>query len=789
MSTEVQLTTTEWRAVSSVSCNYQLQTGDKAYVLSSTTQPDVSDTGIIIGMDEIHSFTPTSGNILWAKPYYITTSSAVIKVTAQFSGLATTSAGSSTSSSNVSLAFRDAMEVYPNPSTWSASVATGDIIMKRGNTAGAGWVEISKSPFTENTLTSLELVPRVRMPAKINTMISMTHRNAGQQLFLTQMVSDDVTPLAPLAPVAILNANQSGSAITINFANAPDVPFRVGQTVSIRGFVDTRLNVNSAVISGIFSTTSIWIVGNDYTLTSTTINATNGNGTAFIERMDMLANAYNGLSCVRSNTNNSQARFYVREEGSLAKPSGNVAGNHSIGVGSDSSSPLTYSPYTEAFSVPVESIFLASSDGIIAADRTPDANSSLSPRFRQSQTSPDPDLAYRLRFEVRNTEAPTRPVAKIVSIVKSSSATATVTTADPHNLTTGQSVGIYGVYDQTNFTNTNNIMCTVIDANTFTVTLGSSATATSYGGMVILTQGQQQLGGLVPQAVQNVNRTGNIVTVSCNTGVTVALVGNLVELYGFRNSSNGGDVGIDGTYVVRSLGGNVLILEPVAGRAPTGADITSTASGGVVIQRLGVRIHGVVITDYNPVLIESSTKGSGDVGDALPVNVANTVSIISYNTSAVAGPTGVNNPAPNPVSVGGRASNTNITAMSTAGNLVAQLMTMIGVSVVKPYCLPEMAWQYTGALTATTDVVAMPAAGTGIKNHVTQIQVTNTGSSVNNLNIKDGATVKLSIAVPPGQSIVMPIDAGITPTANTPLNVSLSASGTMQVNIIGYLAP
>jgi hypothetical protein len=248
-------------------------------------------------------------------------------------------------------------------------------------------------------------------------------------------------------------------------------------------------------------------------------------------------------------------------------------------------------------------------------------------------------------------------------------------------------------------------------------------------------------------------------------------------------------VGIDGTYVVRSLGGNVLILEPVAGRAPTGADITSTASGGVVIQRLGVRIHGVVITDYNPVLIESSTKGSGDVGDALPVNVANTVSIISYNTSAVAGPTGVNNPAPNPVSVGGRASNTNITAMSTAGNVVAQLMTMIGVSVIKPYCLPEMAWQYAGALTATTDVVAMPAAGAGIKNHVTQIQVTNTGSSVNNLNIKDGATVKLSIAVPAGQSIVMPIDAGITPTANTPLNVSLSASGTMQVNIIGYLAP
>jgi hypothetical protein len=182
-------------------------------------------------------------------------------------------------------------------------------------------------------------------------------------------------------------------------------------------------------------------------------------------------------------------------------------------------------------------------------------------------------------------------------------------------------------------------------------------------------------------------------------------------------------------------------------------------------------------------------KGSSDAGDALPVTVANTVTTVTYNTVPVAGTTAVNNSAPNPVSTGGRASNTNITAMSTAGNLVAQLMTMIGVSVVKPYCLPEMAWQYTGALTATTDVVAMAAAGVGIKNHVTSIQVTNTGSSVNNLNIKDGANVRLTIAVPAGQSIVFPVESGIVLTPNTALNVSLSASGTMQVNILGYQAP
>jgi hypothetical protein len=773
MSTSIILTNDKWVELSSSTCSYQLQSGDNAYVIASSTKPDSTSVGTLIKTGDINTFNPTTGSKLWGKAYYSAPNYGVVKITEQ--------ATINKLGSNYNTVFRDAMEVYPNTDSWFASVAAGDIIMKRGNTAGAGWVEISKSPFTENSVTSLELVPRVHMPAKINTMISMTHRNAGQQLFLTQMVSDDVAPLAPLAPVAVLNASQSGNAITVNFATAPSVPFRIGQTVSIRGFVDTRLNVSSAVVSWINSTTSIGIVGNDYGFTSTTINTTDGAGTAFIERTDMLANAYNGLSCVRSNGTTTNARFYVREEGSLAKPSGTISSSHSTTVGTDAANLLANNPYAESFGVPVEAIFLASSDGVIAADRTPDVNASLNTRFRQSQTSPDPDLDYRLRFEVRNAEAATHPVSKIVSIVKSGSATATVTTADPHNLTTGQSVGIYGVYDQTNFTNTNNITCTVTGTNTFTVTLGSSATATSYGGMVILTQGQQPLGGLVPQVVLNANRVGNVLTLTCSASITVTLIGNLVELYGLRNYSTGADVGVDGTYVVRNIVNNTIVLEPVAGFAPTGADLGATC-GGIIIQRLGVRIHGVVITKANQF-------GSIDGGDALPVNILGTVPIVTYNTVPVAGTTATNNPAPNPVSTGGRASNVNITAMGTAGNLVAQLMTMIGVSVFKPYCLPEAAWQYTGALTATTDVVAMPAAGAGIKNHVTSIQVTNTGSSVNNLIIKDGANIRLSIAVPAGQSILLPVESGLVLTANTALNVTLSAAGTMQVNILGYQAP
>jgi hypothetical protein len=620
------------------------------------------------------------------------------------------------------------------------------------------------------------------MPLKLATMVSMSHRNAGQQLFMTQMVSDDATPLDAPSPVAILNASQSSNTITINFSTAPSVPFRVGQVVGIYGFVDTRLNVNSAVVASIVSQTSITIVGNDYTLTSTTINTTLGNGAAFIARMDMLANAYNGLSCVRSNGSASNARHYVRGQGSSSKPSGTIAGSHSITVGTDAASALVSAPFAESFGAPLETIFLASRDGIIVTDRGTDTNSSLTARFRQSQIAPDSGLDYRLRFEVRNTEAITRPVARIVSISKAGSATATVTTAEPHGLTTGQYAGVHGVRDQTNFANTYNAICTVTGTNTFTITLGSSATATSYGGAAILTQGQQPLGGAVAQVAQSVSRSSNLLTVTCNATVGTTSIGNLVEIYGFRDSVTGADLGLDGTYVARNLNSNTLTLEPVSGRAPTGADIATTNCGGAIIQRLGARIHGVFATDYELTLIEPAGKGSPDAGDALPV-------ILSSNIVAAAGTTAPNNAMPNPVAIGGRASNANITAMSVAGNLVAQLMTMIGASVFKPYCLPEAAWQYTGALTTTSDVAASAAAGVGIKNHVTNIQVTNTGSSANSLNIKDGSTIRLTIAVPAGQSIVLPVEAGIVLTANTALNVSLSAAGTMQVNIIGYQAP
>ena len=74
-------------------------------------------------------------------------------------------------------------------------------------------------------------------------------------------------------------------------------------------------------------------------------------------------------------------------------------------------------------------------------------------------------------------------MASIVSATKTASATATVVTDIPHGLTTSTYITLSGIRDITNFpaVTTPVVVSSVIDATTFTVVIGSSATATSFG--------------------------------------------------------------------------------------------------------------------------------------------------------------------------------------------------------------------------------------------------------------------------------------------------------------------
>jgi hypothetical protein len=530
-------------------------------------------------------------------------------------------------STNIAQRIRSACESYPDTSFWEeTALASGDFILARGNTGGAGWIEISKSPFNVDSETVLSVIEPIHMPIRINAMVSMTHRNAGQQIAQMEFVSNDAADgfalLDAPVPVEILDASQTTTTITINFATAPAVPFRIGQVVSVYGFVDTRLNVNSATVATVPTATQITLVGNDYGFTSTTIGTTLGSGAAFIERVDLLDRARNGVSIVHGNATVTNRRYYVRSQGGLARPSGTLAGSHQVSTGTDTATAAATGYDVDAWLPPLETVLLASRDGVYVQDRAPDANNVYTVRYRSTQIIPNPARTYKARFRVRSTPSLTRPMAKIVSVSKAGSTTATVTTDGPHGLTTGNFVGAYGVRDQTNFANlTTGAQCTVTGTNTFTVVWGASVTATSYGGFIMRVQGQQPLGGAIAQVAQSVSRTNNIVSLVGNaTWAAPAVIGNIIQLHGCRDNTAGADLGLDGAYVVTNLATTTLTLTPVPGQAPTGGDITSTNCGGGVVQRLGFRIHAFMAVDYEPLLMEPTFKGNTDPGEAQMIN-------------------------------------------------------------------------------------------------------------------------------------------------------------------------
>ncbi len=706
-------------------------------------------------------------------------------------------------SQNTTQELRDAGEFYPNPEFWTeVSKGSDDFIVARGNTGGAGWIEISKSPFTVDDETLLRIARPVQMPTRISLLTSMTHRNAGQQIASFEMISDDelagLEPVAEPVPIAILDASQTATTITVNFASAPAQPLRIGQVVSVYGFVDTRLNVNSATVASVVSPTQITLVGNDYAFTSTTITTTLGNGAAFIERYDLIGRARNGIAMVQGNTLATQRRFYARSQGGLMRPSGALNAGHNINTGTDVATAAATGYDTIAWLPPLETVIDVSRKGVFFADRVPDGNGGLAPRHRFTQVIPNTVRTYWMQFRVRAVPSMSRPIARIVSVAKTGTTTATVITAEPHGLITGQYVGGYGVRDFNNFPNlTTGATCTVVDANTFTVVWGGAVTATSYGGYIFRQQGQQPVGGAIAQVAQTVARTNNIVTlVGSSAWAAPTVVGNIVELYGVRDAVTGANLGVDGSYEVINLATTTLTLRPVTDgdgvvHAPIGTDIVTTNCGGGVVQRLGYRIHSAQAVEFEPLMTEPASAGNPDVGESAGTqNVAVTnIPAVSLTSTTISGGQAAHDAAiaGNPMRIGARAATSNYTGVSS-GDTADLISTLFGVQITKPYSIPEAEWATTLALTAITDVAVQTAAGAGLKRHVTWFQATNTGASAVDVLLRDGTTTRLQVTIPAGQSEQFPLPTGIPLTANTALNVQLSAAGTVRFNALGYTA-
>lgn len=535
-----------------------------------------------------------------------------------------------------------------------AVIQGGDFAVQRTTNNGQLFVELSTDPLAEDTISYLQYNGTVRPPFNMDVPFSISQRSRGQFFELGAMqVSASFTSSPAIAMTSI---SQSGTTITIVLATPTDM--QVGEWFNTYGVDDSRLNLCNAVVSSVSAdklTVTCGYTG-DVANTSLTISAITNKG--YLKPQDKQLSSFNRASYVFSGTGSSSASMLIQEAGSNVRTSGTNAGAHLLT--NASTSPVYVNAGNGQFEIKPTSSFEIEIDKISAGflDYAVDSTAAQSVvRLLQDTAVPEFYAEYRPTIRAVTPKSTTRPVAKIVSAVKSGSTTATITTDIPHGLIAGKSIiDIYGCRDQANFAaSTGMTVASVPTSTTFTVVFGASATATTYGGSVVIRNGSNILAGISYQAVQSISIDANgimsVVGSATWTGITV---GEYVNLHGGRDNNTGADLGFDGVYVLIDLNGSTIKLKAVLNPDGTntknglGVNVTppmpvtsSVNCGGSVIMRTTGRIHDLRLEERSYDAVKIWGQGESRTDLAMPVTIQNTVTstLNGANYSNISGAT------------------------------------------------------------------------------------------------------------------------------------------------------
>jgi hypothetical protein len=420
-----------------------------------------------------------------------------------------------------------------------------------------------------------------------------------------------------------------------------------------------------------------------------------------------------------------------------------------------------------------------------------------------------------LRFRLTNNRSLTGINATVVSVVKSGSTTAAFRTKEPHGLITGDLINFYGsnsniAADAPNLTAATAV--TVVDANNFQAVIGSGTSGSFFGGYVSKINGGILMAANGASAVTAINATLTTLTdgqrqlVLTGSGNWASLlIGDVVEAAGFRSSTvvPGGDLGVDGGWMVANVATNILTLVPPKGAtafiAALPADFGLTVCGGGIVKRTCFRNSFVRISDFERLRVEMSPRPSGDSYAGFPVNVQN--AITAAISGAITAVTTLNNGqaahdaaiAGSPLRGGARALTANYAAVAS-GDTADLISTLVGALIGKPFSIPELDWQTTLALTTNASTAIQATAGAGLKRYATGIMLQNkSGSVASEVQILRGATVIWGPFLFPVNSppFFLPlVGTPLQTAANEALNVqALTTGANIQVAAVGYTAP
>ena len=500
---------------------------------------------------------------------------------------------------------------------------------------------------------------------------------------------------------------------------------------------DFDTTAEMTVVAGALFAVSVYVIGGttqalkEYYLsaTVTTVGTTavtfvdsgsSQSSPGFVFVRQRLGLAQNGVSEIFEQPTATQASLYIRSEAGDALPSGTVAGNQSVTVGTTASVQLSGNvPYTYSFSPTTEFRLFVQADRTQWADSAVDAVAQTASRLLRTQVCPDPSSDYEIRARATNNKSLTVPNAQMVSAAKAGTTTATVTTATPHGYLVGDLIVAYGSRDQTNFANlaTATAVASVISPTQFTLVWGAAVTATTYGGYVARVQGGNLMSalGAVPQTAQNAilstlsDGTRQLVLLGSAAWASPATtIGDLVELVGVRDNTTGATLNVDGPWKIANAATTLLTLVlPYTGQRTLPANFGSTNCGGGVIRRTDLRISFLRVFEYARERVELLPRPAGDMAAAAPV-------VIQGGTL----------PAVTTVST--------VTTVGTVSNITAGTITTVSAVTAANLNIPGIiADVASAALTATATTAAFtPTFGISYEVNVPVTTVTGTNPTL-----------------------------------------------------------
>lgn len=220
--------------------------------------------------------------------------------------------------------------------------------------------------------------------------------------------------------------------------------------------------------------------------------------------------------------------------------------------------------------------------------------------------------------------------------------------------------------------------------------------------------------------------------------------------------------------------------------------VTNSVAIGMFQFNLTAKQFRARVSSYSSGTITIQGTLKKDSVGRVSVAIGNNVSVIGTTTEAGA--------VQNGLQMLNEGRTTNKTAV-TSGQAVRPIATSIGAAVNKPFQVPELDWTYAaaagGITNTTTAVTIVAAAGAGIRNYLTGLQISNsTLGAGTELAIRDGAGgtvlwrgILATAASDPG-AISFP--SPLRGTANTLMEVvtlTASVTGAVYFNAQGYQAP